>query len=220
MQGFGFSRKFFPSTPKFGTWVKRANGQESLREVVITNGSREWTLSCDLLACGFGLVPNVELAMSLGCRVEDGKVVVDASQRTSLPDVYCAGEGTGIGGEDAALLEGEIAALTALGLPAAQKIAQRRHWDSFVVNLNRAFALRPELLRLAEDDTIVCRCEDVSFGALRNQPDQRTAKLYSRCGMGPCQGKVCGPTCHALFGWDLNKPRWPLTPVKLDALIQ
>ncbi len=220
IQGVGFGTRLFPTRPRFGTWVCRAMGNDIVREVIATDGKREWPLPCDILACGFGLVPNVELAQALGCDVEKGKVSVDEHQATSQSGVYCVGESTGIGGEDVALLEGEIAALAALDIPnVTSKIHERWRWESFVSNLGRAFALRKEVLQLAEDTTTVCRCEDVSFGVLKNQPDQRSAKLYTRCGMGPCQGRVCGPACHELFGWELNKPRWPLSPVTLDALL-
>jgi thioredoxin reductase len=89
-----------------GTWVVRAEGTDAVREVVLTDGRRERTERCDLLCVAYGLVPAVELPRLLGCELHDGFVAVDALQRTSVPNVYCAGEPTGIGGVDAAILEG------------------------------------------------------------------------------------------------------------------
>ncbi len=64
--------------------------------------------------------------------------------------------------------------------------------------LAETFALRPELLALANDDTIVCRCEDVRFGELDRSWTFRQAKLYTRVGMGPCQGRICGAALECL----------------------
>jgi NADPH-dependent 2,4-dienoyl-CoA reductase/sulfur reductase-like enzyme len=216
-QGMGYGLRCLPARLRTGAWVRRVLGEGGVQAVVATDGSREWRWECDLLACGFGLVPNTELAASLGCRLDHGRVVVDAAQRSSLAEVYCAGEGTGIGGEDVALLEGEIAALSALGVPAEEKIRRRRHWDSFLTALETCFRPRPELLGLCESDTVVCRCEDVPFGALKGFPDPRAAKLHTRCGMGPCQGRICGPACAVLFGWGGNKTRPPLVPLEAAA---
>ena len=82
-----------------------------------------------------------------------------------------------------------------------------------------AFALRPEVLRLADDDTIVCRCEDVRFGQLKDQPTLREAKLQTRCGMGPCQGRICGPAMQCLFGWDHDTVRPPIAPTTVRSLV-
>jgi hypothetical protein len=92
---------------------------------------------------------------------------------------------------------------------------ERRH----VAALGRAFRLRPELRQLAAPDTPVCRCEDVALGRLDPAWTPRQAKLYTRLGMGPCQGRVCAPALEFLFGWDQpDSVRPPLQPVALATL--
>ena len=85
--------------------------------------------------------------------------------------------------------------------------------------MNDAFALRPELRRLATADTVVCRCEDVRRGALEPFDDWRAAKLHTRCGMGACQGRTCGAAAQFLFGWDNDSVRPPVFPVSVGALV-
>ena len=84
--------------------------------------------------------------------------------------------------------------------------------------MERTFAVRPELRSLARDDTIVCRCEDVRRGALATLGDSRQAKLYTRAGMGACQGRVCGPALESLFGWSPGTVRTPVEPTRLSTL--
>lgn len=179
-------------------------------------------LACDYLACGYGLLPNLELAMALGCalRGDGSAVLVDADQQTSVPGVYCAGEGTGIGGVDLALAEGRIAGLAASGRARPRAHARERaRWQRFAARLARAFVLRPELRALADDDTIVCRCEDICHGALRGHTSWRSAKLHTRCGMGPCQGRICGGATGPLYGWRPETVRLPLSPARVDSII-
>ena len=103
----------------------------------------------------------------------------------------------------------------------AKKIfAERRHWQAFSLRLKRAFVLRPELRQLCQPDTLVCRCEDVSYAQLRNYDNWRSAKLHTRCGMGACQGRVCGAANHFLFGWDKDDQGLPFTNAKLLSLSQ
>ena len=185
-------------------------------------GERTWEEECDYLACGFGLLPNLELPRLLGCRIERGAVWVDGTQHTSVADVYAAGELTGIGGLDKALVEGQIAGLHATnrGLAALEHAPRRRAALAFAGRLERAFALRPELLRLAEDATIVCRCEDVRYGDLHLHTTWRSAKLHTRCGMGACQGRVCGGATELLFGWAQDSVRPPILPARVGTLIE
>src|SRR6185369_10553151 len=98
-----------------GCWVKCGEGSRRLERVTITNGRKEWMHECDWLACGFHLVPNLELPALMGCAMADGYVVVDEMQQSSVAGVACVGELTGIGGLEKALLEGEVAGWTAAG---------------------------------------------------------------------------------------------------------
>ena len=215
-------RAAFRGTPySWGTWVRSATGDGVVREATLTDGRRTWTEPCDLLCTGYGLVPSTELAQLLGCELEDGAVATDEWQRTSLEHIYCAGEPTGVGGVESSLVEGEIAGFAAAGREqaAAERFASRDRYRSFTRRLEQAFAPRDELRTLAEDDTIVCRCEDVVYGRLRPEWSARQAKLYTRAGMGPCQGRVCGPALEYLFDWNPDTVRVPIMPAAVDTLI-
>ena len=205
----------------------RSNAAGVLDAVRVQRGKSgtEQVLDCDYLACGYGLLPNLELAQALGCAttVHDGQTVVQTGswQQTDVPGVYCAGEGTGIGGVDLALVEGRIAGLAASGQTQRMQTAldERARWKKFAARLARAFALRPELATLAADDTIVCRCEDVPHGELRAHTSWRSAKLQTRCGMGPCQGRICGGATEVLYGWRPDAVRMPIAPARIETLI-
>jgi D-hydroxyproline dehydrogenase subunit alpha len=203
-----------------GTWVAGARGDSTVREVTLTDGRSTRTLDCDVLCAAFGLVPNTELARLLGCEIVGGVVRADDAQATTIADVYCCGEPTGIGGVDLALVEGEIAGLAAAGVVASENLAARRavHRRE-AASLERAFALRPELLALADAETIVCRCEDVRWGAIDRRWSARQAKLYTRLGMGPCQGRVCGAALECLLGWPADSVRVPTQPARSRTLI-
>jgi NADPH-dependent 2,4-dienoyl-CoA reductase/sulfur reductase-like enzyme len=201
-------------------WPVAALGDTRLRSVRLRRGDREWTEECDYLACGFHLVPNTELAALLGCALDDGFVSADELLRTSVADVWCAGEPTGIGGVELSLLEGEMAALAAAGRvqEARRLTAKRRSLLRFAQALRQACTLNPLLRETAGDDTIVCRCEDVRLGALRGRAGWRDAKLHTRCGMGPCQGRICGGAAEFLFGWRPESVRPPLFPTLVSSL--
>lgn len=204
-----------------GVWVARADGDATVREVTLTDGRRTWAVPCDLLAVGFGLVPATELPRLLGCRVERGRVHVDAYQRTSEPAILCAGEPTGIAGAEAALVEGQIAACAALDRPteATSLLAARDAWRRFAARLEATFAPRDELRTLADADTVVCRCEDVTFGRIDASWGSRAAKLYTRAGMGPCQGRICGAALQCLFDWTPDRVRVPVAPATVGTLV-
>jgi NADPH-dependent 2,4-dienoyl-CoA reductase/sulfur reductase-like enzyme len=203
-----------------GCWPLAALGTDKIEGVRLTNGQRTWDEPCDLLACGFHMVPNTELASLLGCALRDSFIEVDDVQQTSITNVFAAGEPTGIAGLDSALLTGTIAGLAAAGkLEEAKALLPRRQkLQRFAELLKTAFALRPELLALAQPDTIVCRCEDVTYETLTAYENWADAKRHTRCGMGPCQGRVCGPATEALFGWRTSSVRPPLFPVPLSAM--
>jgi NADPH-dependent 2,4-dienoyl-CoA reductase/sulfur reductase-like enzyme len=221
LQGVQLKNRLRGVPQRHGVWPVRAAGDEQVRSVTLTNGSRTWTEACDLLACGFGLVPNVELALACGCGLAGDFVRVDESQRTNVMNVFCAGEPTGIGGVDCALVEGQIAGYVAGGQPAKAEalFGARASWHRFRAALAQAYALRPELKSLAADDTLLCRCEDVTLGKVKSFSGWRDAKLQTRCGMGACQGRVCGAAAKVVLGWRMESVRPPALPARVASLI-
>lgn len=202
------------------SWPIEAEGGDRVTSVTLSIHGKLRKISCDYLACGFHLVPNVELPSLLGCRIEQGAVAVDNLQRTSIPNIFCAGEPTGIGGLEMSLLEGEIAGLATAGqtAQAIRLAAKRPALSRFAERLAKTFALRPELRLLPKPETLICRCEDVSYAALQQYPSWRAAKLHTRCGMGPCQGRICGTATSFLLGWNADSVRPPALPVLVSSL--
>ncbi|MET3803343.1 NADPH-dependent 2,4-dienoyl-CoA reductase/sulfur reductase-like enzyme [Nakamurella sp. UYEF19] len=202
------------------TAVVRARGAESLTGVVTAKLDRDWRvidgseqeIDCDTLAVGYGFTPQLELAVQLGCSTRldfDGSLVavVDADQLSSSPGVYVAGEATGVGGAALCVVEGEIAGRSAAaatghaptdGRTAGRLRRTRTARHQFATALLEAFPVRPGWMDWPDEDTIVCRCEEVTVGEITEAitelgaGDPRAVKLYSRPGMGLCQGRVCG----------------------------
>ena len=220
-QAIGLKRKLFGTKYLTDTFVSSAVGKEKLEAVNLNRNGKIWRVECDFLACGFHLVPNFELASLVGCELKNGSVSVNKFQETSVKNIYCAGEPTGIGGVEASLIEGKIAGLAAIGdkEKAENLFPQRQQTQRFADNLNEAFKLRKELKNLSNAETIVCRCEDVSFGKLKKYNSFREAKLQARCGMGSCQGRICDSACEFLFDWKNESVRPPIFPVKLENLV-
>ena len=206
-------------TMRLNSWVSAAHGDGKLSGITIQPGSGG-RIECDYLACAYGLVPNLELARLLGCAVGQRGIIVDQDQATSVSGVFAAGECTGIGGVDKARAEGLIAGRSAVGdetvVYVHNWLSAEREWGDV---LDRTFALRPEVLRLARPDTIICRCEDVRLRDIDSASSPRQAKLYSRVGMGACQGRVCGAALHQMFDWPNDTVRVPLQPVALSSLL-
>lgn len=201
-------------------YVVSAEGNGKLEAVNLHRNGRNWRIECDMLACGFHLVPNIELAQLLGCEIENGFVKVDEFQQTSVKNVFCAGEPTGIGGVEKSLVEGKIAGFSTVGNfdEARSFFKELQHAQQFANALNECFSLCDELKNLPDAETIVCRCEDVRFGDLKNYTSFREAKLQTRCGMGSCQGRICGAATEFLFDWENDSVRPPIFPMKLENL--
>jgi NADPH-dependent 2,4-dienoyl-CoA reductase/sulfur reductase-like enzyme len=216
----------------FGMWPVAAGGAEKLEWVELmfgktktfgetkTRSGTKARVACDYLACGFHLVPNVELAELMGCEITGGFVRVNEFQETTARGTFCAGEPVGIGGVEAALIEGQIAGYAAAGnaTKARTLFAERAAARKFTGLLARTFALRDELRNLAVPETLVCRCEDVSHARLTKYSDWRSAKLQTRCGMGACQGRVCGAAAEFIFGWRAESVRPPIFPARVESL--
>ena len=221
VEGMGNTWHYFPAPYRLNNWIKEARGDSQVREVVLTNGKKQRTVPCDMVACAYGLVPRLELAALAGCKHKNGAVMVNHLQETSIEGIFCAGEITGIGGVDISISEGQIAGLAAVGNEQAAKnlITRQTKQLRFVRLLDDCFVLKDQLRELPTDDTIICRCEDITFGELKSQTDQRSAKLYTRCGMGPCQGRVCSSILAYLLGWQPNRVRPPVFPTKVGAFL-
>jgi len=221
-QAFGLNPRFVGIPYFTDCWIEAALGSDRVQRIRLRQKASVWEEPCDFVANAFGFVANNELATLLGCSLESGAARVDKLQQTSITDIYCAGEAAGIGGVDSALLEGKIAGYAATGQTSycSRLQSQLRKAKAFAGSLNKTFAPRAELRTLAQPDTIVCRCEDVTLGRLRTANSWRSAKLHERCGMGPCQGRICGPAAQFILGWEPSSVRPPIFPARLDTLLQ
>ncbi|MFD6969037.1 (2Fe-2S)-binding protein, partial [Streptomyces sp. NPDC059949] len=160
----------------------------------------------------------------------DGTValVLDAGQRTSVPGIWSAGETGGIGGAQLALIEGELAAHSVAGVPCGPRLARRRaRLRAFADAMAAAHRPGAGWTGWLRDDSVVCRCEEVPAGRIREAAedlgarDARTVKLLTRAGMGWCQGRMCGPAVSALAGEEPAADRRPLScPVPLRHLAE
>lgn len=192
---------------------------------IAPNGSfllhRATRVPVDVVAIGWGFTPQLELPLAAGCRTrvdEDGSlvVVVDSDQFTSHPRVLAAGEVTGVGGAALAVTEGTIAGAAAAGRAGATPVRprdlsrlrrRRARLRDFARALQQVYPVPAAWADDLPDDTVVCRCEEVTVGQLREAvdlgaADVRTAKLLSRAGMGWCQGRVCGyAACCLVARW-------------------
>jgi NADPH-dependent 2,4-dienoyl-CoA reductase/sulfur reductase-like enzyme len=224
-----------------------AIGRDRVQTLVFRAGDRQHRVEVDHLLLHHGVIPNTQLSRLL--RVEHRwsdrqlawQVVTDAFGQTSLDRLRMAGDGCAIAGARAAEASGALAALgaaQALGRLDARALAQRA--APLQRLLSTELAIRPFLdvlyrpprwLTEPADDTIVCRCEEVTAGRVREMarlgcvgPNQ--TKFFSRCGMGPCQGRICGGVVTQVLAAELGRPvaevgayriRSPLKPVPLGA---
>ncbi|MFF3884457.1 FAD-dependent oxidoreductase [Streptomyces sp. NPDC001914] len=191
-------------------------------------------IACDTLAVGHGMVPHTDLAEALGCRVEAAGVDVDDEQRTDVPGVWAAGEATGIGGAALSLAEGHLAgrsvAARLRGIApdqrsAARAVRARTRARAFASALDAVYEPPAHWTDQVTDDTVVCRCEEVTAGRVREAVndlgarDVRTVKLLTRAGMGWCQGRICEPAVAGLAGCEQAPVRRLLArPVPLGVL--
>ncbi len=202
------------------TTVVEALGGDGVTGVVTARLDDRWRvvpgtrreLECDTVAVGYGFTPQVEIPLQLGCATRldtDGSLVVrvDDQQRGSVAGVYVAGEACGVGGSRLAAVEGELAGLAAAaqttgntGSPRAARRLRgtRAAQRAFATVMHRAGAVPSGWREWLREDTVVCRCEEVTAGAVDRAVDllgatgPRAVKLYARPGMGLCQGRICG----------------------------
>jgi NADPH-dependent 2,4-dienoyl-CoA reductase/sulfur reductase-like enzyme len=204
-----------------GVTQLRAEGQGSLAGIAYWAGSRgEERLRADVLALHQGVVPNVNLAIAAGVAHRWHPLqlcwgpVLAAAGNSPIAGIAIAGDGAGIGGALAAEARGRLAGLEAIEAIAPERAARvpdRQVVEQALVRAERGRALLDRLFapprwsRVPEGDTTVCRCEEVTAAQLvevvgigATGPNQ--AKAFLRCGMGPCQGRLCGLTVTELIG--------------------
>ena len=178
-------------------------------------------VKCDVAAVGWGFTADTSLAGALGCQqsvAKDGGVVVvaDHNQQSSIPGLFVAGEITGIGGAELSMAEGVIAGISAAKFVGCNVEVLKAHRkrrakkQRFANALLKSYPVKSGWLSRINDQTIICRCEEVTVKNLKyaidelGATDSRTAKLLTRCGMGLCQGRVCGRSVVDLVASELN----------------
>ncbi|MFA6964404.1 FAD-dependent oxidoreductase [Bosea sp. (in: a-proteobacteria)] len=241
--------------PAFRTGVTAlaAEGSGKLTGVTVTRGGITETIACDALLLHQGVIPGINLSNAAGCAQHFDPEqhcwtpTVDEWFGSSIPGIAIAGDGAGIGGAESAALRGEIAALDAarrLGriseaqrnekaAPTQAELARSLRGRRFLDLLYRP---APQFLAPPVDETIVCRCEEVTAGQIRDAASRlgvtgpNQMKAFLRCGMGPCQGRLCGPTVVELIAqvrgvspaetgyYRLRPPVKPVTLAELAAL--
>jgi D-hydroxyproline dehydrogenase subunit alpha len=203
-----------------GAAVVAIHGTGRVEAVTVAELDPDWRprpgterrIAVDAVCLGHGFTPRLELAIASGCRLTPTRFVeVDAAQRTTVRGVFAAGEITGIGGADLACAEGEVAGIAAAGgdsVDARAAMTARKRYRDFAARIDAAHGIGPAWPEWLSDDTLVCRCEDVSYGRLRGtvratgSASLRTAKLATRAGLGICQGRTCGRTVESLLARD------------------
>lgn len=216
LEGADYVRRFIGNRVpvRSGFIVLEAQGTDSLEAVIVArpDGTGRRRIACDALAIGYGLTPQIDLGLTLGCDHEilaDGTVAlrVDTDQRTSVPNFYAVGETAGVAGVQTSLTEGTIAGLVmAEQTKDLEALRRRRDRQRTFADVIRAQHPVPPAWRdHLTPDTVVCRCEEVPTRAITEAvelgaTDARTIKLLTRAGMGWCQGRVCGYAVACMSG--------------------
>jgi len=204
-----------------GHVITRATGPSQVESVTVAPCSRDWapdhsrarTFDVDALCVGYGFVPRTQMAQLAGCKVKyvsaRGGWIPELSVdgQTSQPRIWCAGDGAGIGGALLAELSGRLVGLSIardcnalseteyvrLRAPVCREVRRLQRFRDALESVSR---IRSGLFSLADEDTHVCRCEEVTLGEVEEAlqagcSSMRELKIASRIGMGPCQGTMC-----------------------------
>ena len=222
--------------------VKEVHGDGQVRSSHVAGRSFDRNYEVDVVALNLGFQPETGLARALGAQqrfVDIGlghlATETDEDGRTSVPEVFAVGDGATLGGSRVAMAAGRLAGLAAardLGLHAPDEpathaaLSRARAFQDALWSLFRPIRLRAGTI---PDDTIVCRCEEVTAGRVRRElADGLTSlpalKKATRAGMGRCQGRFCAATIARLCpnspdDWSFAAPRAPLRPVPAAPLM-
>lgn len=223
-------------------------GGEAVEAIRFTARGRASRIPARVVLLHQGVVPNTQISWSLRAqhRWDDAQLcwvpVTDEWGELDVAGIYVAGDGRGIGGAQAAEQQGRLAALEvahragridraardSLAAPVQRALRETLHIRPFLDALYRP----KDANRIPADDVTVCRCEEVTAGELRGfvrlgclGPNQ--AKSFGRCGMGPCQGRLCGLTVTEVIASERGvspaevgyyRVRPPIKPVTLAEL--
>lgn len=226
----------------------RVVGDDCAQGLSFTSGGNSHRVESEVVLLHQGVVPNTQFSWSLAAEHfwDQSQLcwrpVTDTWGELSVPGIFVAGDGRGIAGAEAAALQGQLSALSVLAQLGHVPELER---DGQAASIHQALrphaVIRPFLEtlyrpkqenRTPADDTIVCRCEEITAGQLRAMvaegcADPNQAKSESRCGMGPCQGRQCGLTVTEVIaaargvspsevGYYRIRP--PIKPVTLEEL--
>ncbi len=227
----------------------QAKGKNQLESIRFVHQGRQQTIETDLLLVHFGVIPHSHLSRAAGCQQHwDSSQQCWRPQRddwgqSSIDGILIAGDGAAIGGARTAEHAGRLAALQAVHLLGRMDSRERnrlarndRKWmrDELHIRpfLEAFYHIPGKLLSVPYDETIVCRCEEVTAGEIRQavadgHSDSNQVKFLTRCGMGPCQGRQCADAvAHivaAAGGQSVDqggqyRGRPPVTPLTLGQL--
>jgi thioredoxin reductase/bacterioferritin-associated ferredoxin len=242
---------------KYGWKIIKAEGAGKLERVIlaktnpkgdIIKGS-EKTIKTELLATGFGFIPNIELINMIGGKTEYRKelggwiIKVTDELETTIEGVFSAGETTGIGGAEKSVIEGKLAGYSILkklekidkdfSLKIINKLKnKRKNYLKYAEYLNSVYSVDDIHYKSIDDKTIICRCEDVSLKEIKEAYNSgfkslNSLKIFTRSGMGNCQGRTCGPIITEIIKTYENgkipeqfKIRKPAKPVNISSLVR
>lgn len=237
--------------------ILEARGNGQVEEAVFAKVDENWrprpgterTAAVDTICLGYGFVPSTELTMLAGCkhrydRLLGGYIPLRSeNMETSVPGIYAVGDGAGVAGSKVAIEEGRIAGTAIAGsldyisdTDAAKNIKQSGKlldkYNRLRKVLDEMSMPRPGLYELATDDTVICRCEEVTLKEIKRAMADETKqvkdlKRKTRAGMGPCEGRMCGPSLIEIMRNQPNaspegpgylNPRPPVKPIALGVL--
>ena len=226
----------------FGTTILAIEKDHKL-VATLASGQR---YEVDAVCMGYGFTPATELSRLIGCEhdycAKRGHLTTRRNDdcRTSIEAVFAVGDGAGFSGARAAEAEGQIAAISAaidIGITATSELLAKREQarrslrqqQRFQSALWRLFEPHPPVMAAPDSQTLLCRCEEVTIGAVAEltQASIGTVKRLTRLGMGRCQARYCGPLAAKLLAemretavsqTDFPAPRPPIKPVSIATL--
>jgi len=240
-----------------GHVIRRALGTAEVTGAEISRCAADWTpiagteqsFDVDTLIVGYGFVPSLELSLLAGCEdtwdagLGSWLPVRNRALESTVPGVFIAGDGAGVAGSAVALEEGHMVGLAVAGrldrlsgreysTETSRSRGRLLHLAGFRRVMDELYRFGPALYSLAEGETTLCRCEEVTVSeALEAVREGAThvneVKAWTRVGMGRCQGRMCGPALAHLIASTTGRPvtdvgtftpRPPAKPVPLVAL--